>query len=105
MEKTSARFSNYKKDMGESSYTTANRGRFTPATVAKEAPRAPNPYTKPAGFKRYRCGQSGHRSNECLARTLVTFVDDREDSEEEQYVEEGAEVEELLDGAEIVEEQ
>ncbi|CAA2979756.1 zf-CCHC domain-containing [Olea europaea subsp. europaea] len=125
--------SNYKKDMGESSYTTANRGKFTlgevqtpsksvadqaqrsvvpnnnhagtrPATVAKEASRAPNPYTKPAGFKCYRCGQPGHRSNECPARRSTNFVDAGEDGENEQYVEEGAEVEELLDGAEIAEE-
>ncbi|CAA3013218.1 zf-CCHC domain-containing [Olea europaea subsp. europaea] len=76
-----------------------------PATVAKEAPRAPNPYTKPAGFKCYRCGQPGHCSNECPARRSVNFVDAGEDGEEEQYVEEGAEVEELLDGAEIAEKQ
>ncbi|XP_022849850.1 uncharacterized protein LOC111371935 [Olea europaea var. sylvestris] len=134
MEKTFARSSNYKKDMCESSYTMANRGRFTPgevhtpsksvadqaqrsvipnnnhagtrpATLAKEAPRAPNSYTKPAGFKCYRCGQLGHRSNECPAKRSVNFVDAGEDGEEEQYVEEGAKVEELLDGAKIVEEQ
>ncbi|CAA3006692.1 Hypothetical predicted protein [Olea europaea subsp. europaea] len=120
--------------MGESSYTTANRDRFTLgevqtpsksvadqaqrsvvpnnnhagtrlATVAKEAPRAPNLYTKLAGLKCYRCGQPGPCSNECLARRSVNFVDAGEDGKEEQYVEKGAEVEGLLDRAEIAEEQ
>ncbi|CAA2983100.1 zf-CCHC domain-containing, partial, partial [Olea europaea subsp. europaea] len=112
MEKTSARFSNYKKDMSESSYTIADRGRFTPgavptpsksvadqaqrsavpnnnhvgtrpATVVKEASRAPNPYTKLAGFKCYKCDQPGHHCIECPARRSVNFVDVGEDGEEE----------------------
>ncbi|CAA2999789.1 RNA-directed DNA polymerase [Olea europaea subsp. europaea] len=82
-----------------------NHAGTRPATLAKEAPRAPNSYTKPAGFKCYRCGQLGHRSNECPTKRSVNFVDAGEDGEEEQYVEEGAKVEELLDGAKIVEEQ
>ncbi|KAB5573907.1 hypothetical protein DKX38_001101 [Salix brachista] len=68
-------------------------------TVGKEINRAPNVYAKSAGFKCYRCGQSGHHSNECPARRPVNLIEAGEDVEEE------TEIEELLEGAEIAEEQ
>ena len=74
--------------------------------ATKETPRlVPNPYSRTCGLKCYRCGQPSHHSNECPARKLVNFVDVGEEDEYEQDGEEGAGLEELLDGAKIVEEQ
>ncbi|KAJ9567936.1 hypothetical protein OSB04_003902 [Centaurea solstitialis] len=55
-------------------------------------PKTTNPYAKPMGLKCYRCGEPGHRSNECTNRKTVGLVDDKE-SEEDEY-----------DGAEFAEE-
>ncbi|CAA3000751.1 Hypothetical predicted protein [Olea europaea subsp. europaea] len=92
--------------MGESSYTTANRGRFTPGevqtpskSVANQAQRSVVPNNNHAGT---RPATVAKETRKCQ---ILNFVDAREDGEEELYVEEGAKVEKLLDGAEIVEEQ
>ncbi|CAA3032382.1 Hypothetical predicted protein [Olea europaea subsp. europaea] len=103
MEEMYARSSNYKKDMGESSYTMANRGRFTPGevqtpfkSVADQAQRSVVPNNNHAGTRPATVAKEAPRS--------VNFVDAGENGEEKQYVEEGVEVEELLDRAEIAEE-
>ena len=38
-----------------------------------------NPYTKPLGAKCYRCGEVGHRSNECLKRKTMNIVEKDDD--------------------------
>ena len=126
MEKTPTRFSPY-RNSGDPAYKgkfTANDGQNPPktandqtlrgaastsnqsggrtVTMAREAPRAPSAYVKPGGFKCYRCGQPGHRSNECLARRPVNLVDAGME-DEDQYVEEESGMGELLEGAEVTE--
>ena len=85
-----------------------NFGGSRPITAAtKETPRVvPNPYSKTGGFKCYMCGQPGHRSNECPTRKPVNFVDAEDyEGEDEQNFEGEGDMDELLDGAEIAEEQ
>ncbi|KAJ9557359.1 hypothetical protein OSB04_011973 [Centaurea solstitialis] len=55
-------------------------------------PKTTNPYAKPMGLKCYRCGEPGHRSNECTNRKTVGLVDG-EEREDDDY-----------DGAEFAEE-
>jgi hypothetical protein len=44
--------------------------------VPPEAPR--NPYSRPASDKCYRCGQPGHRSNQCPKRGVVNLIESGE---------------------------
>jgi hypothetical protein len=45
----------------------------TAGVVPPEAPR--NPYSRPASDKCYRCGQPGHRSNQCPKRGVVNLIE------------------------------
>ncbi|KAB5561275.1 hypothetical protein DKX38_006232 [Salix brachista] len=53
----------------------------TTGTVPPEAPR--NPYSRPASDKCYRCGQPGHRSNQCPKRGVVNLIEQGEDTDPE----------------------
>uniref|UniRef100_A0A6N2LGG3 Reverse transcriptase n=1 Tax=Salix viminalis TaxID=40686 RepID=A0A6N2LGG3_SALVM len=84
--------------------STSNQSGGRAVIAAREAPRASSAYVKPGGFKCYRCGQPGHRSNECPARRPVNLVDAGMD-DEDNYVEEESRMVELLEGAEVAEEE
>ncbi|KAF2316939.1 hypothetical protein GH714_007125 [Hevea brasiliensis] len=49
------------------------------------APKAYNPYAKPAAIKCYRCNKIGHRSNECPKRKSVNIVEREPEDEEEEF--------------------
>lgn len=53
----------------------------TAGPVPPEAPR--NPYSRPASDKCYRCGQPGHRSNQCPKRGVVNLIEPEEGSDRE----------------------
>ncbi|XP_020243576.1 uncharacterized protein LOC109821832 [Asparagus officinalis] len=59
-----------------------------PATTKAKKPTPANSYAKPDPIKCYRCGQSGHRYNQCPKRGTVNMVDhededaDRDDDED-----------------------
>ena len=53
---------------------SSSRTQMTTARVVPpEAPR--NPYSRPASDKCYRCGQPGHRSNQCPKRGVVNLIE------------------------------
>ncbi|KAB5533779.1 hypothetical protein DKX38_016865 [Salix brachista] len=79
---------------------TSNQSGGRPAAMTRDVARTPTTYAKPGGFKCYHCGQPGHRSNECPARRPVNLVEAELEEEEEEHI-----VEELLEGAEIAEEE
>ncbi|KAF2316940.1 hypothetical protein GH714_007154 [Hevea brasiliensis] len=49
------------------------------------APKAYNPYAKPAAIKCYRCNKIGHHSNECPKRKSVNIVEREPEDEEEEF--------------------
>ena len=119
MEKTTSKFSSYKKDVVDfSGNTSTNRNKSqelnqnnTKTMPTNSQPqknssttvqqKTPNPYIKSGGFKCYRCGQPGHRSNECSQRKPVNLVGmDNEDNYEHGDSDDESEE---LEGAEIAE--
>nr|GLL17334.1 uncharacterized protein LOC109163967 [Ipomoea trifida]GLL41384.1 uncharacterized protein LOC109163967 [Ipomoea trifida] len=50
---------------------------------------APNPYARPMTGKCFKCGEPGHRSNECRARKYVNMVEEQDEFDEEGDINEG----------------
>ncbi|KAB5561188.1 hypothetical protein DKX38_006145 [Salix brachista] len=51
----------------------------TAGAAVTEAPR--NPYSRPSSDKCYRCGQPGHRSNQCPKRGTVNLIGAEEEAD------------------------
>nr|GMD29227.1 transposon Ty3-I Gag-Pol polyprotein [Ipomoea batatas] len=50
---------------------------------------APNPYARPMTGKCFKCGEPGHRSNECRATKYVNMVEEQDEFDEEGDINEG----------------
>nr|GMC64190.1 transposon Ty3-I Gag-Pol polyprotein [Ipomoea batatas] len=51
-----------------------------------------NPYANPFVGKCFKCGETGHRSNECRARRSVNLIEENTGEEDEEFHEEDVEV-------------
>ena len=69
----------------EATATTPDKGKSSNPRNNTEAPKTPNLYAKPMGLKCYRCGQPGHRSNECPNRRTVGLIDGESEEEPNDY--------------------
>nr|GMD29224.1 transposon Ty3-I Gag-Pol polyprotein [Ipomoea batatas] len=49
----------------------------------------PNPYARPMTGKCFKCGEPGHRSNECRATKYVNMVEEQDEFDEEGDINEG----------------
>nr|GME07556.1 Zinc finger, CCHC-type [Ipomoea batatas] len=75
-------------DTGSSKNQRQKQGNDVPARNSMS-----NPYARPMTGKCFKCGEPGHRSNECRARKAVNLVDGRtEEGGDEEYIEEDFEV-------------
>jgi hypothetical protein len=63
---------------GENSNTQAVKGVSFPPREKGVGESSSNPYAKPILGKCFRCGQPGHRSNECPNRNPINIVDSAE---------------------------
>ncbi|XP_031120876.1 uncharacterized protein LOC116024113 [Ipomoea triloba] len=71
----------------ESGFPKAQRQRQNNEVLTRNT----NPYAKPMTGKCFKCGEPGHRSNECRSRRSVNLIEENEedeDGEEESYIEE-----------------
>ncbi|KAJ9544449.1 hypothetical protein OSB04_024156, partial [Centaurea solstitialis] len=57
----------------------------TTTATKPPAPKPANPYAKPMASKCFRCGEPGHRSNECNQRRTTALIEGDRDDEEGEY--------------------
>ncbi|KAJ9537524.1 hypothetical protein OSB04_030257 [Centaurea solstitialis] len=86
---TSTDASSSNPDKGNSVVTRPSpRNSDPPRTTPPAKPTAlkpANPYAKPMASKCFRCGEPGHRSNECNQRRTTALVEGDQDDEEGEY--------------------